>query len=66
MLRLRQQSGPGQHIKIENTTFELAYIEQQEALALKIVRGVRPTYKLLRDARNIIGGVTHDPEKIYS
>ena len=53
----------GQHIKIENTTFELAYIEQQEALALKIVRGVRPTYKLLRDARNIIGGLRMIPKK---
>ncbi len=47
----------GQQIKIENTTFEFVSIEQQEALALKIIQGTRPTYKLSRDARNIIGGL---------
>ncbi|GAK58781.1 predicted peptidoglycan synthetase [Candidatus Vecturithrix granuli] len=53
----------GQQIRIENTTFEFVHIEQQEALALKIIRGVRPTYKLSRDARNIIGGLRMIPKK---
>ncbi len=53
----------GQQIKIENTTFEFVSIEQQEALALKIIQGTRPTYKLSRDARNIIGGLRMIPRK---
>lgn len=53
----------GQQIKIETSIFELVSIKSQEALALKIVRGVRPTYKLSRKARNIIGGLRMIPKE---
>lgn len=53
----------GQQIKIENTILELAFIKTQEALALKIVRGSRPTYQLARDAANIIGGLQMIPNE---
>ncbi|MBD3307522.1 hypothetical protein GF339_13920 [candidate division KSB3 bacterium] len=53
----------GQRIKIGASVFELVYIESQEALALKILRGVRPAYSLSREARNVIGGLTMIPKK---
>ncbi len=52
----------GQQIKIVNSIFELVYVDAQEALALKIVRGVRPTYKLSRQSRNVIGGLRMIPK----
>lgn len=62
-IRTEAEVQDGQKLKIENTTFELVYVEQQEALALKIVRGTRPAYKLSRNARNIIGGLRMIPKK---
>jgi peptidoglycan glycosyltransferase len=52
----------GQRIKVGASIFELIPITSQEALALKIVQGVRPIYKLSRDAHNIIGGLTMIPK----
>ncbi len=52
----------GQRIRIENSIFELIYVESQEGLAFKIVRGVRPAYELSRQSRNIIGGLRMIPK----
>lgn len=53
---------PGQRVHAGHSTFELVPIPSQEALALKIVHGVRPTYELSRDARTIIGGLQIIPK----
>ena len=52
----------GQRIKIGDRILELAYIPAQEALALRIIEGVRPTYKLSREAVNIVGGLSMMPQ----
>ena len=52
-----------QQIKVEGSTFELIPVKSQEALALRIVRGVRPTYKLSRQATNVIGGLRIIPKE---
>jgi cell division protein FtsI/penicillin-binding protein 2 len=52
-----------QRIKVNASVFELTPIKTQEALALKIIRGVRPAYKLSREARNIIGGLKMTPKE---
>ena len=52
----------GQRLKIESSVFELQPIPSQEALALKIIRGRRPTFTLSRQASNIIGGVRMVPK----
>ena len=52
-----------QQIKLGGSVFQFVYIEAQEALALKIIRGVRPTYKLSREAHNIIGGLRMIPKE---
>ncbi len=53
----------GQQIKAGASMFELMYVKSQEALALRILRGVRPTYKLSREARNVIGGLRMIPKE---
>ncbi len=53
----------GQYLKIENSLFEFIDVKAQEALALRIVQGLRPTYKLSRQASNIIGGLRMIPKE---
>ncbi|MCP4398980.1 MAG: penicillin-binding protein 2 [bacterium] len=52
----------GQRLKVEGSIFELNPVPSQEALALKIIRGRRPTFTLSRQASNIIGGVRMIPK----
>ncbi|PIE35596.1 hypothetical protein CSA56_03700 [candidate division KSB3 bacterium] len=52
----------GQRMKIENCILELIRVKEQEALAFNIIRGVRPTYPLSRQATNIIGGLRMIPK----
>ncbi len=52
----------GAQFKIGGSAFELVPVPEQEALALRIARGVQPTYKLSRQARNLIGGIRMTPK----
>lgn len=52
----------GHRIAAGNTVFELVDLPEQEALALKIMQGVRPEYALSRSARNILGGLRMIPK----
>ncbi len=52
----------GQRLKAAGSIFELNPIASQEALALKIIRGRRPSFTLSRQAATVIGGVGMVPK----
>ncbi len=52
----------GQRIKVVGSVFKLTAVKKQEALAFSILRGVRPTYTLSRQATNMIGGLRMIPK----